>query len=231
MKLLLIRHAQSTNNHAANAADYLQVRQADPPLTQLGQEQAHTLAQWMKNDPLSQQITHLYSSLTTRALQTAAPLAAALKLSVHGLSEAYECGGLNTGPEGNFQPVMGGNHASLVQDCPPLLWPPHLRGQAWDGGCEPWEHTRFAARAKSVVAQLQATEAANVLALVTHHDFAQFLLAELLALPTPTGTGLTFRISNTSTSLIEIQGGQDKEKTRVLHWLNRTDHLTGAATL
>lgn len=108
MKLLLIRHAQSTNNHAANAADYLQVRQADPPLTQLGQEQAHTLTQWMKNDPLSQQITHLYSSLTTRALQTAAPLAAALKLSVHGLSEAYECGGLNTGPEGNFQPVMGG---------------------------------------------------------------------------------------------------------------------------
>lgn len=227
MHLLLIRHAQSSNNQLEGNSDYLKGRLADPPLTELGRQQALHLASWAGNDDFCQRITHLYTSLTTRAVQTAAPLAQALDLSVQGLPEAYECGGLNSGPGGDFAPVGGRDHASLQMDCPALLWPEELRGQAWDGGCEPWEGARFAARAASVHARLRLTASeADVVALITHHDFAQYLIAELLGLPALNGEALTFRLNNTATARIELSVDAAGSESRVLHWVNRVCHLT-----
>lgn len=224
MQLLLIRHAQSTNNHLAGALDYAKRRQADPPVTELGHEQAQRLADWAAHDDLCQRITHLYTSLTTRAVQTAAPLAQALDLKVQGLTDAYECGGLSSGPQGGFTPVMGRNHASLLAECPALLWPEDIHGRAWDGGCEPWESASFAARAAGVGDRLRRVAGeAEVIALITHHEFAQYLIADLLGLPAPDGEALTFRLHNTATAHIELSGEADR---RVLHWSNRTCHLT-----
>ncbi|MFC4452932.1 histidine phosphatase family protein [Deinococcus sonorensis] len=222
MQLLLIRHAQSSNNRLEGHPEYLQGRLADPPLTRLGHQQAQWLAEWAAGDEVGRRVTHLYTSLMTRAVQTAAPLASALGLEVHGLTEAYECGGLTTGPAGGFTPVAGRPHASLLQDCPALRWPETLQGQPWDGGAEPWDAARFAARAAQVVAKLQATaDRAEVVALVTHHDFAQYLLADLLGLPHDVTR--TFRLQNTGTALLEL--GPDDGRLRTPLWFNRTGHL------
>lgn len=197
-------------------------RQPDPPLTESGHTQARQLAAWAAHDPLFGEVTHLYSSLTTRAVQTAAPLAAALGLDVHGLAAAHECGGLNTGPAGNFSPVVGRDHPSLLQECPTLRWPTHLHGQPWDGGHEPWEQARFARRAQAVTAQLRQASAeagAGVIALVTHQEFAQYVLADLLNISS-LGDTLTLRLDNAATASIEVTPGA-----AALHWLNRQGHL------
>ncbi|PNY82950.1 histidine phosphatase family protein [Deinococcus koreensis] len=221
----MIRHAQSVNNALEGRPDSLEARQADPPLTALGCEQARRLADWSPTDDLCRRITHLYSSLTTRAVQTAAPLAHALGLDVQGLTDAYECGGLSTGPAGGFTPVAGRDHDSLLLDCPTLLWPAEIQGQGWDGGCEPWDSTGFARRAARVTARLRATGGADVIALITHHDFAQHLIADLLGLPELDGEAPTFRLNNTATAYIEVSAGPAPTERRVLHWLGRVAHL------
>lgn len=228
MRLLLIRHGQSSNNHLEDQPDYLQQRQPNPPLTELGHLQAARLAQWARTDELFGRITHLSTSLMTRAVQTASPLAQALRLDVHGLTEAYECGGLNSGPEQGFAAVAGRDHAALSVECPPLMWPEALQGQPWDGGCEPWAAEGFTARAARVVAELQKlAQEAEVIALVTHHDFAQYLLANLLGLPALNGVSLTFRLNNTSTTYLEVDGTGGVNR-QMLQWCNRVDHLLPA---
>lgn len=93
MELWLIRHGQSANNALEQQAGDPSGRLPDPPLTALGHEQARRLAGWAAQGD-GGPVTHLYSSLTTRAVQTAAPLAGVLGLPVRGLAAAYECGGL-----------------------------------------------------------------------------------------------------------------------------------------
>lgn len=222
VELLLIRHGQSANNALEHAAGDPGGRLPDPPLTPLGHRQARRLAGWAAQGG-GGPVTHLYTSLTTRAAQTAAPLAAALGLPVQGLAAAYECGGLSTGPAGGFAPVTGRDHASLRLDCPPLVWPDDLVGRPWDGGHEPWEPARFQARAAHVAAALRGVMGAQVVALVTHHDFAGYLLAELLGLPSPGDGGPVLRLDNTGTARLTPTPGR-----AALDWLNRADHLPPA---
>ncbi|HVW40444.1 MAG TPA: histidine phosphatase family protein [Amycolatopsis sp.] len=82
MKLYLIRHAQST----ANVRKILDTALPGPPLTELGQEQAQTLAEKLAGEP----IAAVYASRATRAQQTAAPLAAALTLEVQVIDGVHE---------------------------------------------------------------------------------------------------------------------------------------------
>lgn len=219
MNLLLVRHAQSLNNQHADHENDATLRHPDPPLTEVGHTQARALAHWLGENHLGQRVTHLYSSLMTRAVQTAAPLAQTLNLPVLPVLDAFECGGISSGPLSNFTPLPGGTHDTLREHCPALLWPPELGGQAWPGGCEPWEPHIFQARARKVATQLRETAPdAELIILVTHHDFSQYLLTELLKLP---DDKLLFPLNNTSTTLIQQQLTR-----RVLHWSNRTDHLT-----
>ncbi|WP_261664828.1 histidine phosphatase family protein [Deinococcus sp. Marseille-Q6407] len=207
MKVLLMRHGQSANNPLEAAADYAQRRQPDPPLTALGQRQAEKAATALATAGwVGAPVTRLFSSLTLRAAQTAAPLAAALDLPVEGAALAYECGGLTTGPAGGFAAVPGREYASLRAECPALLWPAELQGQRWDGGAEAWAAAAFASRAAQVAELLRrsAAEGSGLTVLVTHHDFAQFLLADLLGLPQPDVTEPIFRLHNASLTLLEL---------------------------
>ena len=67
MKLYLIRHAQST----ANVRHALDTKLPGPPLTDLGHEQARSLAAQLVGQP----IAAVYASQAVRAQQTAVPLA------------------------------------------------------------------------------------------------------------------------------------------------------------
>jgi len=66
MELILIRHGLPERVETEDGTP------ADPPLSEVGHEQARRMASWLED----QHIDHLYSSPMQRAVQTAAPLAA-----------------------------------------------------------------------------------------------------------------------------------------------------------
>jgi broad specificity phosphatase PhoE len=82
VRLYLIRHAEST----ANARNILDTAPPGPPLTDLGKQQAQTLADRLADEP----IAAVYASRATRAQQTAAPLAAALTHEVQVIDGVHE---------------------------------------------------------------------------------------------------------------------------------------------
>lgn len=84
MRLLLVRHGQTQ----ANVDGVLDSAPPGPPLTDLGHEQAATLADALRDFP----VVAVHASIATRAQQTAAPIAAAHGLSVEvtdGLHEVF----------------------------------------------------------------------------------------------------------------------------------------------
>jgi probable phosphoglycerate mutase len=66
MELILIRHVLPLRVKTEDGTP------ADPPLSDIGHEQAQRMANWLEDE----HIDHLYSSPMQRAVQTAAPLAA-----------------------------------------------------------------------------------------------------------------------------------------------------------
>lgn len=82
MKLLLVRHAQST----ANVLKILNTAMPGPPLTELGREQAEALAVYLCDEP----VVAVYSSIATRAQETAAPLARVRGLDVQVIEGVHE---------------------------------------------------------------------------------------------------------------------------------------------
>jgi broad specificity phosphatase PhoE len=84
VRLYLIRHAQSE----ANVRNILDTALPGPPLTDLGQEQAQTLAQTLAGEP----VVAVYASHALRSQQTAAPLAQTLALDVQSLEGIHEVG-------------------------------------------------------------------------------------------------------------------------------------------
>lgn len=230
MNLLLIRHGQSTNNLLYAQTGASVGRSPDPPLTELGHAQAQALAEFAAHDETLSRLTHLYSSLTTRAVQTAAPLARTLGLSVQGLTHAHETQGLFEHDEaGVKRSVVGRTHADLQRDCRALLWPADLPGdQGWPGGFEPDDHAAFSTRARAVVdALLDAHGPDDRVGLVTHGNFTQFLLQELLGRP-----GGYFMTFNTATTCLTLMAGlqttdaEVQNLTWLVRWVNRFDHLT-----
>lgn len=86
--LYLVRHAQSANNAQPESQ-----RIPDPPLTDLGAQQAQALASAI--DQLSPD--HLFSSPFLRTLQTTAPVAQALGITPTIRADLYEQGGCYRG--------------------------------------------------------------------------------------------------------------------------------------
>lgn len=228
MNLLIIRHAQSTNNLLYAQTGGSVGRSPDPALTELGHAQAHALAEMARHDPTLQNLTHIYSSLTTRAVQTAAPLAEALGLSVQGLTHAHETQGLFQRDEAGVKhAVVGRSHADLLADCPALLWPAELPAdQGWPGGFEARDQERYAARAHEVLTLLRSAHAPDDwVGLVTHGHFVQFLLRDLFG-----HSAAYFLMNNTATTRLSPMNELEADDALAgarwkVWWTNRLDHL------
>ena len=97
MDVLLIRHAESANNAlwARDPDAFTSSRTHDPPLTDLGFEQADLLARHLAER--GARIDRLVASPMLRAIQTARPLAAALGLELEVWVEVHERGGIYVG--------------------------------------------------------------------------------------------------------------------------------------
>jgi 2,3-bisphosphoglycerate-dependent phosphoglycerate mutase len=228
MRFVLIRHGQSGNNALFEATgDERAGRDPDTALTELGHDQSRRLAHAVAQGVLPWRPTALYSSLMTRAIQTAAPLAEVLDLPICGHPELFECGGPHEiHPETGNRLAHPGSPRTVLAALTDRVELPDA-AQEWGWWRGPHEDTDAlrAARAARVIAGLRATHADDeVVALVTHGWFTQFLLREFIGGPSITAW---FDIKNTGISLLS-DGAGEWVGTMTAERINWLPHLESA---
>jgi 2,3-bisphosphoglycerate-dependent phosphoglycerate mutase len=193
MQLYLIRHAQSTNNVSWDQKDTNgYIRSSDPHLTDLGVKQAQTLGSFIASQPFSVQpnvgeyrhrvhITHLYSSLMTRAIQTGTILSDALGIPLYGLPEVHEIGGIYLETEENGNSSISIEHgvtpAYLREHFPALrLHQPIEERGWWQGGMEPIDSPLIRAHAVLDLLRERHLPSNDRVAIVTHGGFFNSLI-------------------------------------------------------
>lgn len=243
--LLIIRHAESTNNRIAGSADYerfVSTRTYDPEITERGQLQAEALARHLAHDDQLEfarsghpnrngyGITRLVGSPMVRTLLTAAPSAAALGLPLELWSDIHEEGGLFEGrpnDEATFRSYPGMTRSQFAARFPGIVLPPEVTEEGWwRGGFE--ESHECAQRAATVAARLRAMAEADVaaapdppttLAMVSHGTFINQLLHKLLGVSNE--AHMFFFHANTGMTRLEF--GPDGFF--FVRFVNRTQHL------
>jgi 2,3-bisphosphoglycerate-dependent phosphoglycerate mutase len=198
MELYIIRHGQSTNNVSMQNNQY--DREADPPLTELGQKQAEAVATFLasgvnreklasssSNGGDAQQgfgITRLFCSPMLRTLQTCQPISRALGLKPEIWIEIHEHGGLylDYRDERGLVGFPGLSRTQIMTDFADYTVPDAITEQGWWNPALPPEDIAGAqARAIKVAAAIrQNSELSQRWALVTHGTFADCLVKALL---------------------------------------------------
>lgn len=242
MKLYLIRHAESENNARWKKTGARKGYVSDPLLTEKGHRQAVLLAKHLakrreingvpERDPFNRcgyQITHVYTSLMQRAIQTAAYITEALKLPLQGRTELCERGGLVQEEPEQEEPIgiPGPGRSFFAATYPNLKIPESVRESGWWN--RPYESPDEAMlRARRVLADLQDRHGNNEddnVAFVSHGGFINKLLKELIGATKPDYYkgllyGTWFGASNTSITKIEYE-----PDLVLLTYHNRIDHL------
>lgn len=229
MRLLLIRHGESENNRIHAETGSWAGRSPDPDLTELGHRQAGKLADFYVERQLPRPDA-LLTSLMRRAVSTAAPLAKALELPLHGHPLLHEVGGVyeadDEGPHVAGTPGPGLPASALLALSPLLVLPGEADETGWHR--RPFEPPAHAwDRACEVAAELRATYGATdqVVGVVSHAWFSQYLIHALLGWRPEADGRLSawLVIHNSGHTLIELEPGDGWPPALV--WLNRHDHL------
>jgi broad specificity phosphatase PhoE len=246
VQIVVVRHGQSTNNARYAAATgtasgpgaagtrggrtgkvrHYPGRVPDPALSTLGVRQADALGKALLDGRAGFVPTHLYASATTRAVQTARPLAEVTGLPVVLHPDAYEVGGIHTfdpqtntrraNPGATFQELR--EHCRTVEALPGLFSTP---GQPWDGGLEAEDHQALP-RAGRFLASLRGAHGPDdVVTVVGHQHFSQFVLAAAFGWTGPPWR--RFRVDNTGHLSLHLDDGD-----ALVDWINRVDHLDPA---
>jgi 2,3-bisphosphoglycerate-dependent phosphoglycerate mutase len=232
MRLYLIRHGQSVNNLRWTETGSDQGRSFDPELTALGHAQAQCVAEFLRDElgtrlPLlgmdrdAAPPCVLYTSLMTRAVETASAIARALNVPLRALGEAFEVGGLYLDHEesGEKRGMEGPNRAHFEKHFPGLALPDELQDTGWYN--RPHEpRPERPARARRVWSELVARhgQTDDTIGLVTHGGFYNHLLAVLLELPDKEKFWFTY--NNCAVSRIDVT-----DYGLALVYLNRFDFL------
>lgn len=241
MELYFIRHGQSVNN--ANWGNPNYVESPDSPLSEIGYEQARYVAKFLKEaqslaDPKAWNnqnrfgfgLTHIYTSLMERAVNTAAPTARALGIPFAAWEEIHESGGI-FGREGQLkhQGLPGKSRSYYEENFPELILPTSLDGNGW-WNCRPWEsEEQCQLRAQKFVADLLArhgdreAEPEHRVLIFSHGGFFVHLMFAILNAPWGKAVnGLTswFSMNNCAISRIDFSRNEVS-----IVYLNRTDHL------
>lgn len=240
MELYLIRHGQSVNNVIMVNADYEHLRDADPALTPLGWQQAEAAAHYLaeatnlealvdlpaenrREVPPGFGITRLYSSPMLRALQTAQPIAQALKLPVEVWVEVHEHGGLylEYPDERGVVGFPGRTRADMQRDFPGCLLPEAITDQGWWNPASKREDIAgcFARAARVAAGLRRRAYSQERIAIITHGTFAACLLKALLnMLPSDQ---LHYHLYNTSITRLDFRA----DGHMVIRYINRIAHL------
>ena len=242
MELYFIRHGQSRNNAGFDNPEYKE--NPDPPLTDIGMKQARLLAEYLtKNQPLTNAgnldfqnrrgfgLTHIYTSLMERAVDTAALTARGLpQIPFAAWSEIHESGGIY-GREGEskLKGLPGKPRSYFEQNFPELTLPDDLNETGWWNRLLVETEEECQARAKQVLADLIARhgdkrgQPDQRVALFSHGGFFVHLTCAMLNLPWRQAAHSMkswFLLSNCSISRFDIRG-----EDLILSYMNRTDHL------
>lgn len=234
MKLLIIRHGESTNNLLHSTTGGFEGRSPDPLLTPRGQQQAKLLAKAMSEGDQPAP-TILYCSLMSRAVQTASAIADALDLRMIGHLEAYEAGGPYEGLPDAPVPHPGAGRSALLGISERLDLPESVDETGWYRGAGEDDPAR-AIRGERVVRGLVETHQGTdeIVGVVCHEWISQYLIRAAIGF-TPAG-GIAepwLGLSNTATTLIDMEQPVPVTETshaggnieRVLEWHNNTRHL------
>ena len=192
MHLYFIRHGQSENNALWKMMGTSQYRSEDPPLTLLGKKQADAAGLFLsqlstvehtKNTIQENNITHLYTSLMIRAVETATVINQYLHLPLQAWEVIHECGGIYVDDATSAKPIglAGKNRTFFETHFPKLYLPQHLNHQGWWN--RPYEEThQVIDRAKRFVTDLlkRHGNTDDCVAIISHGDFYQRVMAVLL---------------------------------------------------
>lgn len=158
MILYLIRHAQSTNN-----ARPFEEHVPDPPLTELGEQQAEFLAEYLAAgthvapyDEHNGYITSLYCSAMHRSLQTASIIQEAIDVRPEVWVDIHEHGGMfSRNGAGETMGLSGKTRQDIETEFPGCILPNDVTDAGWwhDDGREDLPGCQ--ARALRVASQLR----------------------------------------------------------------------------
>lgn len=233
MRLYFIRHAQSKNNLLWETNHSSKGRSHDPALTPLGREQAKMLGaylrdsqnefpkNWEQKGRVGFEITHLYVSLMTRALQTASAVSEALGLDMIGRKDLHECGGIYLDNEetGERDGLPGATLSELKARFPRLVLPEGDLHTGWWNRPYEERHERFP-RARGVIQSMVEIHGGtnDNVALVTHGAFHNALMTVLLGLPEDHSIWIS--MYNTAITSIDIH-----EDSMGINYVNRAVFL------
>jgi 2,3-bisphosphoglycerate-dependent phosphoglycerate mutase len=221
VRFVVIRHGQSTNNLLWETTGSESGRHPDTPLTDTGHRQAALLAEHVQ-EVLPWRVDAIYTSLMARAVQTAAPIAAALDLPLIGRTDMFEVGGpfeLDTKTM-ERSPYPGASADELRAISKRLVLPDGAGDKGWWNGPVENETDGPTKRARKLVSDIRAKHHDNAtVALVSHGYFSQFLFREFLSIDQMPGW---VEIHNTSLTLYE--DSPEFQSCRALR-VNWTPHL------
>ena len=240
MQFYFIRHAQSENNLLWQRTGYSKERSEDPRLTVVGRQQAHLLAQHLRGpdpsmaaqgrDPQNVAgfgLTHLYSSLMVRAVDTGTIIARVLGLPLVAWEEAHETGGIYRRDEQTDERIgqAGHNRTYFETHYPDLMLPDSLGESGWWN--RPFEEPeQRMARAQRFLRQLleRHNHTEDRVAVVSHGGFYRYLLAALLKLPE--WKEIWFVLNNTAIARIDfLDENPDGAEHTALVYMNRVGFL------
>jgi 2,3-bisphosphoglycerate-dependent phosphoglycerate mutase len=232
MQLYFIRHAQSANNQRYEETGSWDGRDCDPELTERGHQQAQRLAEHLActngaapgRDFINRGgfgLTHLYSSLMVRALDTASYVAVALNLPLLVWEDLHEVGGIFIvdSETGAHIGQPGKCPAELAARFPHVELPLTLTESGW------WNRSHESVdlqtrRARRFVYDLLERHGGSDdrVAVVSHGGFYNFMLAELLGWQAD--NGFWFSLNNTGITRFNFE-----PEGMGLAYANRLEHL------
>lgn len=176
MELFLIRHGQSSNN-----ADPDGERHHDPPLTEVGDQQAEHLAEWAK----TMGFTRIVCSPFLRTLQTAERVRRATGVEAEIWVDVHEQGGCVIGPdpmsggvEVDFEGLPGMTADEIRDGYPHFKLPAEIDHQGWwkTRPFEPLEQAQQRANAVAAQTREQFAHSDERIALVFHGMFKKLMI-------------------------------------------------------
>ncbi len=198
MELLIVRHGLPEHVDLGDDGGA-----ADPGLSPTGREQAEALAGWLAAEPPEA----IYASPMRRAVETAAPLAAATGVEVvtrDALVE-YDSGSSYYVPIEDLDPAHP-RFAQVVED--------------WIGPSKEAERAAFRARVAAAIDAIAADHPGQRVAVVCHGGVINVYLAEVLGM----SASLFFKPDYTGVSRIRV----GRDGSRMLVSVNECGHLHAA---
>ncbi len=253
MQLYFIRHGQSQNNRLYDTTGGYAGRQEDADLTETGHQQAQVVAAYLRDGDGGAQhvsitrnadaprpairagespqgagafgITHLYTSLMMRAVETSEPIGAALGLDPIALADGHETGGIFVDdPHTGAKIGRPGKPRSFFAARFPRIVLPEWLGEAGWWRSQPMEPDadRYP-RAQRVLQYLLAAHATDDrVALVSHGDFFNYLVAAAMKVPRPEQVWLV--MNNCAISRLEFTGNPSAPFVDIAY-VNRSHYL------